>query len=84
VKKQVLFFVIGVITIALLFVLGACPVDNNGYSNSGPDAFPDNPTGSASGTAPGYHGDVTVEITMEDGWITKVTIDGPEESLSTS
>jgi fumarate reductase flavoprotein subunit len=79
VKKRAFFFVIGITVIALLFALGACPTDN-GNTEPGPEVFPGNPTGRASGTAPGYHGDVTVEISMENGWITTVTVDGPEES----
>jgi fumarate reductase flavoprotein subunit len=76
VKKRALFFVIG---IAVLFALGACPTASDN-TESRAEAFPGNPTGRASGTAPGYHGDVTVEITMENGWITTVTVAGPEES----
>jgi fumarate reductase flavoprotein subunit len=37
-------------------------------------------TGSASATAEGYTGDITVNVTMENGIITAVTADGPEET----
>jgi fumarate reductase flavoprotein subunit len=39
-----------------------------------------NATGSASGTAAGFGGDITVTVTMADGFITEVKIDGPSET----
>ena len=38
------------------------------------------PSGSATASAPGFGGDVTVTITLENGKITKVDADGPEET----
>ena len=41
-----------------------------------------NATGTATATAPGFGGDVTVTITMEEGFITEITAEGPGESAT--
>jgi fumarate reductase flavoprotein subunit len=68
---------VGLVGFVLLCVLAAC-VSSGGAVMS--------PMGSASGsaaaTAPGFGGDVTVAITMANGYITDVTIAAPGETPS--
>jgi major membrane immunogen (membrane-anchored lipoprotein) len=78
VKNRKLFFIFGIIAIALMFVLGACSADPADDSGSGPGPFPGNPSGKDTGSAWGFHDYVYVEITMTDGWITEVNIDADE------
>jgi fumarate reductase flavoprotein subunit len=80
VKNRILFPVFGVMVIALLFTLGGCSTADTEDTSSKAKPFPGNPSGKDSGRAAGYHGFVDVEITMVDGWITQVTVLGPEES----
>jgi fumarate reductase flavoprotein subunit len=62
-----------VVFAALLAVLAGCA--------STPQAVPiGNATGSAEATAPGFGGDITVSITMADGFITDVKIVGDMET----
>jgi fumarate reductase flavoprotein subunit len=37
-------------------------------------------SGTATGTARGFGGDVTVTLTIEDGWITQVAVEAPGET----
>lgn len=77
-KNRTLVF--GITAIALLFVLCACPTDASNDTGTKAQPFPGNPSGTGSGSADGYHGVVTVEITMEDGWITEAKVEGPDET----
>ncbi|GHV35190.1 hypothetical protein AGMMS4952_27550 [Spirochaetia bacterium] len=72
-KKQTLF-ILGIAVIALLFGLSGCPTDDDTPTTNGPAPFEGKPSGRDSGTFWGYSSDITVEITMEDGYITLVTI----------
>jgi fumarate reductase flavoprotein subunit len=49
-------------------------------STSPSSPAPKGATGSATATAEGYTGDITVTLTMENGVITAVTADGPDET----
>jgi fumarate reductase flavoprotein subunit len=71
VRKVVVFVVVA----ALLAVLAGCA------STGGGSAAPiGNATGSAEATAPGFGGDITVSITMADGFITDVKVVGDLET----
>jgi fumarate reductase flavoprotein subunit len=77
-KNRTLVFEI--VIIALLFVFGGCSTDDSSDNSNAGQPFPGSPTGHDSGSANGYDGLVTVEITMDKGWIIDVKVDGPRES----
>jgi uncharacterized protein with FMN-binding domain len=75
----------------MLAGLTSCPADNG---SSGPHPIEGNPSGTDSATGDGYartpdylaHGalgygrQITVTVTLEEGYIENVVIDGPDES----
>jgi fumarate reductase flavoprotein subunit len=74
VKNRVLRLILGTV----LLILGACPTGDS--SGGGPDPFPGNPSGTDTGFHWGYEGNVYVTITMVNGYITEVDIEGEHES----
>ena len=67
--------IVGIITLVLGLVLG-CATGANRVA----EPFAGNPSGRATGTAPGYGGPVEVTVTMEAGFITEVVIRGDQET----
>ena len=65
--------IFGILAILLVFSLIACA--------SAPAIAPiGDATGTATASAPGYGGEVTVTVTMVNGFITEVVAIGPDES----
>jgi fumarate reductase flavoprotein subunit len=72
-----------IVTVSVSFVLAAlvAVMCFSCASSGGGGAAPiGNATGSASGTAPGFGGDITVTVTMADGFITDVQVVGDAET----
>ena len=69
-NRKIFVFTLAFLTVALLFA--ACA--------SAPVVPIGNATGSATASAPGFGGDVTVTITMADGYITDAVCTGDGES----
>jgi fumarate reductase flavoprotein subunit len=60
--------------LVLLGVLAGCVSSGSGSPSLG------SVSGTSSAVAPGFGGDVTVSVTVVNGYITEVTIDGPGET----
>jgi fumarate reductase flavoprotein subunit len=70
-------FLFGMLVIVLAGLAGCA---STGGGSSAPPIG--NASGTASATAPGFVSDITVTITMVDGYITDVQVVGPDETPS--
>jgi fumarate reductase flavoprotein subunit len=68
------------LVLAVLFTVVAAGCASTGGGSAAAAAPIGNASGAAEATAPGFGGDVTVAVTMADGYITDVKITGDMET----
>jgi fumarate reductase flavoprotein subunit len=73
-------FVFGILALVLAGLIGCASTGGGSSSSSVPPIG--NATGTASATTLGFGGDITVTITMADGYITDVEVIGNDETPS--